>query len=98
MSGVLFVVMPFNGLDSPHLGVSLLKAQMRSRGIPASVAYLNFALAEAAGYDSYQSMVNHDHDSYEGLAGEWVFSQSLSQRGSLQDQAYLEDYLLANHL
>ena len=98
MADALFVVMPFNGLDSPHLGVSLLKAQLRARGIHASVAYLNFALAEAAGYAAYQSMVHHDHDSYEALAGEWVFSRSLFQRGPSHDRAYLEDYLLANRL
>lgn len=98
MSGVLFVVMPFNGLDSPHLGVSLLKAQLRARGIPASVAYLNFALAEAAGYAAYQSMVNHDHDSYEALAGEWVFSRWMFPRSTSHDTAYLQDYLLAKRL
>jgi ribosomal peptide maturation radical SAM protein 1 len=90
--------MPFNGLDSPHLGVSLLKAQLRARGIPASIVYLNFALAEAAGYETYQSMVRHDHDSYEGLAGEWVFARSLYSRGDLDDEAYIDRYLVANGL
>jgi ribosomal peptide maturation radical SAM protein 1 len=98
MSGVLFVVMPFNGLDSPHLGVSLLKAQLRSRGIPVAVAYLNFALAEMAGYEAYQSMIRHDHDSYEGLAGEWVFARSLFSRSDRDDEAYIDRYLVANGL
>jgi ribosomal peptide maturation radical SAM protein 1 len=98
MSGVLFVVMPFNGLDSPHLGVSLLKAQLRSRGIPVAVAYLNFALAEAAGYEAYQSMIRHDHDSYEGLAGEWVFARSLFSRSDRDDEAYIDRYLVSHGL
>jgi len=84
MSNVLFVVMPFAGLEAPQLGVSLLKAQLRSRGIPASVAYLNFPFAEASGYEAYVGM-----KSQYCLAGEWMFARSMFPRRGSDDEAYL---------
>jgi ribosomal peptide maturation radical SAM protein 1 len=83
MSHVLFVVMPFAGLEAPQLGVSLLKGQLRSRGIPASIVYLNFPFAEATGYNAYASMKGQSP-----LAGEWMFGRSLFQRSSSDDEAY----------
>jgi ribosomal peptide maturation radical SAM protein 1 len=84
MSNVLLVVMPFAGLEAPQLGVSLLKAQLRSGGIRASIAYLNFAFAEAAGYEAYVGM-----KSQYCLAGEWMFARSMFPRSGSDDEAYL---------
>src|SRR5262245_18048868 len=84
MSNVLLVVMPFAGVEAPQLGVSLLKAQLRSRGIPASVAYLNFTFAQAAGYLDYLNM-----KAQYCLAGEWMFARSLFPRSTADDEAYI---------
>jgi ribosomal peptide maturation radical SAM protein 1 len=92
MSNVLLVVMPFAGLEAPQLGVSLLKAQLRSRGIPASVAYLNFAFAEVAGDRAYLSM-----KTMAGLTGEWMFARSMFPRSPFDDEAYAR-HLLGNRL
>jgi ribosomal peptide maturation radical SAM protein 1 len=89
MSGVLFVVMPFGPLEYPALGVSLLKGQLRSRGIPAGVAYLNFPFAEAAGYNAYQSMKNQYC-----FAGEWMFAQSLFPGRGHDSEPYIDRYLV----
>jgi ribosomal peptide maturation radical SAM protein 1 len=96
MSGVLFAAMPFAGLDRPQLGVSLLKAELRSRGIPSTVAYLNFPFAEAVGYQDYQHMSTGQ--SYDGdtLAGEWMFARSLFSRRSSDDDAYI-DYIVGRY-
>lgn len=96
MSGVLFVVMPFAGLERPQLGVSLLKAQLRSRGIPAAVAYLNFPFAEAVGYLDYQMVSGAAYDT-DSLAGEWLFSRSLFPRASHHDDAYISQVLVGRH-
>jgi ribosomal peptide maturation radical SAM protein 1 len=107
MSGVLFVVMPFGPLEFPHIGVSLLKAQLRSRGIPASIAYLNFPFVEAAGYQAYRSMTisipgnqeplqwRYQGYDYYGLVGEWMFARSLFSHTSEDDENYIR-YLLTN--
>jgi ribosomal peptide maturation radical SAM protein 1 len=107
MSGVLFVVMPFGPLEFPHIGVSLLKAQLRARGIPAAIAYLNFPFVEAAGYQAYRSMTisipgnqeplqwRYQGYDYYGLVGEWIFARSLFSHTSEHDDDYIR-YLLAN--
>jgi ribosomal peptide maturation radical SAM protein 1 len=91
MSGVLFVVMPFCGIESPQLSVSLLKGQLRTRGIPSAIAYLNFPFAEAAGRTAYGRMKLQSC-----LAGEWMFGRSLFSRRGYDQDGYLR-YLEANH-
>jgi ribosomal peptide maturation radical SAM protein 1 len=96
MSGVLFAAMPFGGLDRPQLGVSLLKAELRSRGIPSAVAYFNFAFAEATGYQAYQNMSTGQTYDGDTLAGEWMFARSLFPHSSRDDDAYL-DYIVSRY-
>ncbi len=99
MSAVLFVVMPFGGLERPHLGVGLLKAQLRAAGVPATVAYLNFPFAEALGYEPYHRMSDQlDGYLYYALAGEWLFSRSLFSRRGSEDDKYIEGYLFGGKL
>lgn len=96
MSDVLFVVMPFGGVDSPHLGVSLLKGQLHALGIRADVAYLNFVFAEEIGLPAYQWMAaGYGTGSYP-LAGEWVFARHLFEARRFSDDDYVE-YLGRTH-
>jgi ribosomal peptide maturation radical SAM protein 1 len=97
MSGVLLVVMPFAGLEFPQLGVGILKAQLRSRGIPASVAYLNFPFAEAVGYPTYYNLSLSQVCDSDSLVGEWMFSRSLFSRPSHDDEAYLSQHLVGKY-
>ena len=92
MGDVLFVVMPFCGLESPQLGVSLLKAQLRARGIGASIAYLNFAFAEALGGTTYRNVQQRQSC----LAGEWMFSRAVFPKNR-RDQEFVE-HARANQL
>jgi ribosomal peptide maturation radical SAM protein 1 len=97
MSNVLLVVMPFAGLEFPQLGVSLLKAQLRSRGIPVSIAYLNFPFAEAVGYQDYFNMSLSQVCDSDSLVGEWMFSRSVFSRDHSHDDAYLTGHLVAKY-
>ena len=73
MSGVLFVVMPFCGVERPQIGVSTLKAQLLAAGIPCNIAYFNIPFAAALGYEDYGWITNNY--SYKLFAGEWAFAQ-----------------------
>src|SRR5262245_45137353 len=90
MSDVLLVVMPFCGVEAPQLSVSLLKGQLRSRGISASVAYLNFPFAEAAGSRPYMAL------QYQTCAGEWMFSRALFPENHRSNEFL--DYLAAKRM
>ena len=69
---VLFVNMPFSGVDRPQIGISLLKSALRVRGIPCEIQYFNHTLAEWVGPTRYQWYSGEiDHTIF---AGEWVFA------------------------
>lgn len=53
MGHVLLVNMPFFHVRWPNLGLGLLAAALKRRGIGCRVAYLNFDLAERVGLESY---------------------------------------------
>jgi len=90
MSRVLFVVMPFCGVERPQIGVSTLKAQLRSQGIPCDIAYFNISFASALGYDQY-SWITNSYD-YTLFTGEWVFARHLFGRRIDQDR-YVSEVL-----
>lgn len=70
--GVLFVNMPFSGVDRPQIGISLLKSALRARRIPCDIRYFNHIFAEKVGPRFYQWFSGElDHTIF---AGEWVFA------------------------
>ncbi len=46
MESVILVNMPWSSVHRPALGISLLKSQLATRGIPCDLVYLNLAWAE----------------------------------------------------
>lgn len=90
MSRVLLVVMPFCGVERPQIGVSTLKAQLRSRGIPCDIAHFNISFASALGYDQY-SWITNSYD-YTLFTGEWVFACHLFGR-RIDQVRYVTDVL-----
>lgn len=87
---VLLVVMPFAASERPALGVSLLKAHLRERGIACDIAYLNLLFAERIGRQHYEHFVNDLP--FRALPGEWVFAGAAWESADLPD-TYIEDVL-----
>jgi hypothetical protein len=71
-SDVAFVVMPFADIQCPAIGVSLLKAQLDSRGQSSRIFYFNIELAELIGQSVYTRISNGL--STNALIGEWFFA------------------------
>jgi ribosomal peptide maturation radical SAM protein 1 len=73
--------MPFSGVDRPQIGLGLLQAELRARGIACSTVNFNLTLADWVGptfYQWYSDSIPHTV-----FAGEWVFAN-----------AYFGDWLL----
>ena len=88
MEGVLFIVMPFSGLERPQIGVSTLKARLQSAGIPCDIAYFNLSFAEAIGRESYERL--SAHYSYALFGGDWVFARNLYSDREIDYEGYLD--------
>jgi ribosomal peptide maturation radical SAM protein 1 len=69
--------MPFGGVFSPSIGLSLLKAELAAQGMPARVLYFSIRFAELVGQDFYYKLSTDGTPSVEDLAGEWIFSRAL---------------------
>jgi ribosomal peptide maturation radical SAM protein 1 len=88
---VLLVSMPFHALERPSLGLSLLKAELRRRGVGAEVRYLGFTFAEFVGYEDYLWV--HGELPYTAFAGDWTFTESLHGRRPAVDAEYVDRIL-----
>ena len=79
---ILLAVLPFSDVGRPALGVSLLDAELRQRGLFSSILYFNLELAERIGTRLYGwfSQCTGDQELLsvvapsEYLAGEWFFA------------------------
>jgi ribosomal peptide maturation radical SAM protein 1 len=80
--------MPFGPADWPHLGLSLLKAELEKSGAICDVRYFSMDFARQIGKRFYISIAEDD-PSYKTLAGEWIFTPALHGMGNVR----LEDYL-----
>lgn len=87
---VLLVVPPFQACARPSLGVSQLKANLTSRGIPARVLYLNLHFAERIGWQVYEWI---SHSRFHDLIGEFIFSGVLFERTDEDILRYADDLL-----
>lgn len=84
---VLFINMPFSGIDRPQIGISLLKASLRARGIPCDIRYFNHLLAERVGpllYQEFSGLIDHTI-----FAGEWLFAHQFFGDLLLDGNGYL---------
>ncbi len=95
MSGradVVLVCMPFGGVFSPSIGLSLLKAELSAAGIPARVLYFSIRFAELVGQDFYYKLATDGIPPNEMFAGEWIFSRALVGPRA-ENEAYVDDVL-----
>lgn len=96
---VALVSTPFNSVDRPALGVSLLKARLGQLGVHCDVHYLNLAFAQSVGLDAYRAVALGLPAG--ALAGEWVFAglvENVSHPpGGADSDGYLRTVLLGDY-
>lgn len=88
MPRILLCCMPFGPADWPHLGLSLLKAELAEAGIDCNVCYFSLLFAHRIGLSNY-TLIAESEQSYRTLAGEWVFSPALFGAQSVKAGGYL---------
>ena len=91
MSGqVLLVNMPFCALDSPSLGLSLLKAELSRVGVACDLRYLNLLFSDIIGVKQYDRLSALPSRT---LVGDWLFAEALFGTDSGRDHDYCERVL-----
>jgi hypothetical protein len=83
---VVLVSMPFAFLETPSIGLSLLRAQLGRIGIPAKVHYATLDFGRRVGPTIYDAIAVRPGMSY--LAGEWLFSGALLGTGAIDLKTY----------
>ena len=89
---VLLVNMPFAYLLRPTLGLSLLRARLLERLIPARLHYASFQFAELIGRHLYYTLSTETPDKFT-FAAEWLFSGSLFEQSAADEEAYVNEVL-----
>jgi len=97
---VLFAVLPFAAPEHPSLGVSLLQAALKARGISSRVCYFNLDLAEDIGLELYNALeiagrlVDFaDVHLTRALTGEWFFADVVFPGRLPSAEEYVERFL-----
>jgi ribosomal peptide maturation radical SAM protein 1 len=91
MPRVLLLSMPYAALDRPALGLGLLQALLRERGIPCETRYLAFDFADCIGLEDYLWI--HGDLPYTAFAGDWTFTEALYGSRPGVDAAYVQGIL-----
>ena len=94
---VVLVNMPFGYLFRPTLPLSLLKALLLERRIPARLQYTSFQFAEAIGKDLYFTLSTETPDKFT-FAAEWLFSGALFEQSAADQQSYVDTILRSTYV
>ena len=94
---VLLVNMPFAYLFRPALSLSLLKALLLRRSIPARLLYSNLRFAEMIGPELYFALSTETPDKFT-FAAEWLFSGALFEESAADQQAYVDEVLRSTYV
>ena len=89
---VLLLNMPFAYLLRPTLSLSLLRARLLERLIPARLHYASFQFAELIGRHLYYTLSTETPDKFT-FAAEWLFSGSLFEQSAADEEAYVNEVL-----
>jgi ribosomal peptide maturation radical SAM protein 1 len=73
MSDVVFVQMPFAGVERPSLALGLFMSSLKAARVPATSLYANISFAEQIGLPLYVLIRTAIPNS---LLGEWIFAES----------------------
>ena len=87
---MLLVSMPFGPLFWPSIGLSLLKAELRTAGLNAGIRYFTFDFARLIGERLYSRVVGDGTMTLEHRPGDWVFAGALFETGADDAMAYYE--------
>lgn len=91
---VLLASLPFGRLQSPSLGLALLQAGLRARGLVAETRHFGLDFARRIGADRWRRIAGHRFTP--DLLGEWVFAEALQGR-PLDDAAFRAQVLRGDH-
>jgi len=89
---IALVTMPFSFATGPSLGLSLLQATLREKGIDSDIHYLQLPFAARIGAGAYFKLAQFAPRS---LIGEWLFAEALYGERLPPPQAYVEEILSA---
>jgi ribosomal peptide maturation radical SAM protein 1 len=87
---VVLVCAPFFSVIRPSLGVSLLQAGLKARGIGCRIEYLNLLFADEIGVSFHESAATGVANTL--LVGEWIFSRSVNEgQKPAEEDRYLRE-------
>jgi hypothetical protein len=89
---VALVNMPYAYLFRPTLTLSLLKALLGERKIPAQLLYPSFQFAELIGAELYFTLSTETPDRFT-FAADWLFSGALFEQSAADQEAYLDEVI-----
>ncbi len=89
MTQVLLASMPFAPLFKPSIGLGLLQAAVKRRGIGCESLYFTFDFAAATGVLTYLRF--SESFPVTDLAGEWVFREAAFGPDAERDRRYVEE-------
>jgi ribosomal peptide maturation radical SAM protein 1 len=84
---VILAQLPFGSLSRPSLGLGILKASLRPRGISCRVVHANVSFAERLGLPLYNLI---EANAKSTLLGEWVFAPAAHPEHRPDDSGLLE--------
>jgi len=90
---VTLISMPFGPHLQPSIGLSLLQAGLRQRGILARIHYFALRFAEILGIRLYNTLADFGTATGRELAGEWLFREALFGEDSEHVEQYVEQIL-----
>lgn len=91
---VLLVVPPFQGLRTPALSVSQLKANLQRAGIATEVLYLNMLFAQRVSPSRHEWLSG----TAPYLLGEFIFSCAVHDRTDDEIRRYMDEVVAGSHL
>jgi len=88
---VLLICMPFGFLNTPSIGITLLKEILDSLDIPTKLLYFTFRFAKMTGVKSYLKIFNQSNP--RNFLGDWIFSKSLFGKSEVDGSKYIDEIL-----
>jgi ribosomal peptide maturation radical SAM protein 1 len=88
---VLLVTAPFAATVRSSLGLSLLRAALARRDVPARILYLNLRFAGRIGCELYDEIAEGSEQTL--LLGDWIFSPALFRDSAPDSGSYAREFL-----
>jgi len=86
---IALINMPFSMPNRPVIGISLLQAEVRRRGIECDIHYFNLRFTARTGLKDFTAVAYGMIE--ESMAGEWVFRDEVFGKATGRAEHYLEE-------